>query len=70
MFVQASETSTGVYHDIEALAKVVKKYENTILIVDAISAIVAHDLRMDEWGIDVMIGGSQRALCFRRGLHS
>jgi len=68
VFVQASETSTGVYHDIEALAKVVKKYENTILIVDAISAIVAHDLRMDEWGIDVMVGGSQKGVMLPPGL--
>ena len=68
VFVQASETSTGVYHDIEALAKVVKKYENTILIVDAISAIVAHDLRMDAWGIDVMIGGSQKGVMLPPGL--
>lgn len=68
VFVQASETSTGVYHDIEALAKIVRKYENTILIVDAISAIVAHDLRMDEWGIDVMIGGSQKGVMLPPGL--
>lgn len=68
VFVQASETSTGVYHDIETLAKVVKKYENTILIVDAISAIVAHDLKMDEWGIDVMIGGSQKGVMLPPGL--
>lgn len=68
VFVQASETSTGVYHDIEALAKVVKKHKNTILIVDAISAIVAHDLRMDEWGIDVMIGGSQKGVMLPPGL--
>jgi len=68
VFVQACETSTGVYHDIEALAKVVKKYENTILIVDAISALVAHDLRMDEWGIDVMIGGSQKGVMLPPGL--
>ncbi|MCG2708701.1 MAG: alanine--glyoxylate aminotransferase family protein [Thermodesulfovibrionales bacterium] len=68
VFVQASETSTGVYHDIEALAKIVRKYENTILIVDAISAIVAHDLRMDEWEIDVMIGGSQKGVMLPPGL--
>lgn len=68
VFVQASETSTGVYHDIEALAKIVKKYENTILIVDAISALVAHDLNMDEWGIDVMVGGSQKGVMLPPGL--
>ncbi|MBI4685842.1 MAG: alanine--glyoxylate aminotransferase family protein [Nitrospirae bacterium] len=68
VFVQASETSTGVYHDIKALAQIVNKYENTILIVDAISALVAHDLRMDEWGIDVMIGGSQKGVMLPPGL--
>lgn len=68
VFVQASETSTGVYHDIKALASIVKKYENTILVVDAISALVAHDLKMDEWGIDVMIGGSQKGVMLPPGL--
>jgi aspartate aminotransferase-like enzyme len=68
VFVQASETSTGVYHDIQAIASVVKKYDNTILVVDAISALVAHDLKMDEWGIDVMIGGSQKGLMLPPGL--
>lgn len=68
VFVQASETSTGVYHDIQAIASVVKNYENTILVVDAISALVAHDLRMDEWGIDVLIGGSQKGLMLPPGL--
>ncbi len=68
VFVQASETSTGVYHDIKTLAAIVKKYKNTILIVDAISALVAHDLRMDEWGIDVMIGGSQKGIMLPPGL--
>ncbi|MEC4676980.1 MAG: alanine--glyoxylate aminotransferase family protein [Nitrospirota bacterium] len=68
VFVQASETSTGVYHDIRALASIVKKYEDTILVVDAISALVAHDLKMDDWGIDVMIGGSQKGLMLPPGL--
>jgi len=68
VFVQASETSTGVYHDIEALAKTVGKYENAIFIVDAISALVAHDLKMDAWGIDVMIGGSQKGVMLPPGL--
>ena len=68
VFVQASETSTGVYHDIEALASIVKKYDDTLFIVDAISALVAHDLRTDEWGIDIMIGGSQKGVMLPPGL--
>jgi len=68
VFVQASETSTGVYHDIKALASVVKKYSDTLFVVDAISALVAHDLRTDEWGIDVMIGGSQKGVMLPPGM--
>ena len=68
VFVQASETSTGVYHDIERIAAVVRNYNGTLLVVDAISALVAHDLKMDEWGIDVLIGGSQKGLMLPPGL--
>ncbi len=68
VFVQASETSTGVYHDIKTLASIVKKYEDTLFIVDAISALVAHDLRTDEWGIDIMVGGSQKGVMLPPGI--
>jgi aspartate aminotransferase-like enzyme len=68
VFVQASETSTGVYHDIKALSEIVKKRDNTIFIVDAISALAAHDLKTDEWGIDVMVGGSQKGVMLPPGL--
>jgi aspartate aminotransferase-like enzyme len=68
VFIQASETSTGVYHDIEQVASVVKKYEDTLFVVDAISALVAHDLRTDEWGIDIMIGGSQKGVMLPPGI--
>jgi aspartate aminotransferase-like enzyme len=68
VFMQASETSTGVYHDVKAVAEVVKKYDDTLFVVDAISALVAHDLRTDEWGIDVMVGGSQKGMMLPPGL--
>jgi aspartate aminotransferase-like enzyme len=68
VFVQASETSTGVYHDIKALASIVKKHEDTLFIVDAVSALVAHDLRTDEWGIDIMVAGSQKGVMLPPGL--
>jgi aspartate aminotransferase-like enzyme len=68
VFVQASETSTGIYHDTKALAFIVKSYGDTLLIVDAISALVAHDLRTDEWGIDIMAGGSQKGVMLPPGL--
>jgi len=68
VFVQAAETSTGVYHDIKALASIVKKYDDTLFIVDAISALAAHDLRTDEWEIDIMVGGSQKGLMLPPGI--
>jgi len=68
VFVQACETSTGVYHDVKSLGEIVKRYGDTILIVDAISALVAHDLRTDEWAIDVMVGGSQKGVMLPPGL--
>jgi aspartate aminotransferase-like enzyme len=68
VMVQATETSTGVAHDIEGLGKVIKNFNNTIFIVDAISALVAHDIKTDDWGIDVLIGGSQKGLMLPPGL--
>jgi len=68
VLIQATETSTGVSHDIEAIGKIVSKYDDTLFIVDAISALVAHDLRTDDWGIDIMVGGSQKGLMLPPGL--
>jgi aspartate aminotransferase-like enzyme len=67
VFIQANETSTGVYHDVKAVAAVVKKTD-ALFVVDAISALVAHDIKTDEWGIDVMIGGSQKGVMLPPGL--
>lgn len=68
VFVQATETSTGVYHDIEGLGKVIKNYPDTLFVVDAISALVAQDIKTDEWNIDIMVGGSQKGLMLPPGL--
>ena len=68
VLVQASETSTGVMHPIKEIADVVKNRAGTILIVDAISALGVSDLPMDQWGIDVLVSGSQKALMLPPGL--
>jgi aspartate aminotransferase-like enzyme len=67
VFIQFTETSTGVNHDIKTLAGIVKKTD-ALFVVDAISALVAHDIRTDEWGIDVLVGGSQKGLMLPPGL--
>ena len=64
----ASETSTGVAHDVKALADIVKNYEDTILVVDAITALGVLDLKTDAWGLDVVVTGSQKALMLPPGL--
>lgn len=61
VFIQHSETSTGVVNDIEPIARTVRAHDR-LMVVDAISSAGAIDIRMDEWGIDVCLGGSQKAL--------
>lgn len=66
--VQASETSTAVAHPLHEIAEIVKKYPNTILIVDAITALGVVNIPTDEWGLDVVICGSQKALMLPPGI--
>lgn len=68
VFIQASETSTGVAHPVKEIADIVKKREGTILVVDAISALGVFDLPQDEWGLDVVVAGSQKGLMLPPGL--
>jgi len=68
VYVQASETSTGVAHPTKSLAEVIKPYEGTILVVDAITALGVFDLKTDAWGLDVVVAGSQKAMMLPPGL--
>jgi aspartate aminotransferase-like enzyme len=67
IFVQASETSTAVTHDIEGIAKLVKDTE-TLLVVDGITGLGTQTFDVDGWGVDILIGGSQKALMIPPGL--
>jgi aspartate aminotransferase-like enzyme len=62
-----NETSTGVCNDVEALAAVVREH-GALLIVDAISGLLGIELRTDEWGVDIVVGGSQKAFMLPPGL--
>jgi aspartate aminotransferase-like enzyme len=68
VFIQATETSTGVSHDVKTLGEMVRAYPNTCLVVDAITGLGTTGLRPDEWGLDVVIGGSQKATMIPAGL--
>jgi aspartate aminotransferase-like enzyme len=67
IFMQASETSTAVAHDVEAVAKLVKG-TGTLLIVDGITGLGTMTFDVDGWGIDILIGGSQKAVMIPPGL--
>jgi aspartate aminotransferase-like enzyme len=66
--VQACETSTGAAHDVRALGEIVKAHPHTLLLVDAVSALGATEIRMDEWGLDAVVAGSQKAMMLPPGL--
>jgi aspartate aminotransferase-like enzyme len=68
VFVQATESSTGARHDIEGIANLVQAQDDTLLIVDAITGLGTTHLDVDGWGVDVIIGGSQKALMMPPGL--
>jgi aspartate aminotransferase-like enzyme len=67
VFVQASETSTGAMHNVEAMGRAIAKTE-AIFVVDAITGLGTMPLDIDGWGLDVVIGGSQKAFMIPPGL--
>ena len=69
VFVQATESSTGARHDVEGIAKIVRgSGDGTLLVVDAITGLGTTHLDVDGWGVDFIIGGSQKALMMPPGL--
>jgi aspartate aminotransferase-like enzyme len=68
VLIQATESSTGVRNDVETLGKALAGLPETCFVVDAITGLGTTDLRPDEWGIDIMIGGSQKATMIPPGL--
>jgi len=67
VLMQHSESSTGVLHDVQGIAAVVRDTK-AILIVDAVSSLGIADLQMDAWGVDVVVAGSQKGLMLPPGL--
>lgn len=63
-----NETSTGVMNPLQELAAVVKEFDDILLVVDTVSSFSATPIAMDDWGIDVLLTGSQKALALPPGL--
>jgi predicted phosphoserine aminotransferase len=63
-----SETSTGVLQDLEALAGVVREFDDVLLLVDAVTSLAGSPVEPDRWGLDFALTGSQKALALPPGL--
>jgi aspartate aminotransferase-like enzyme len=69
VYMQATESSTGARHDVSGVARLVRAAgEDTLLVVDAITGLGTTHFEVDAWGIDIIIGGSQKALMIPPGL--
>src|SRR5579863_2128695 len=69
VYMQATETSTAVRHDVEAVAKLIREAgSEALLVVDGITGLGTTHFDVDGWGIDVLIGGSQKAVMIPPGL--
>ncbi|MBX2989162.1 MAG: alanine--glyoxylate aminotransferase family protein [Bdellovibrionaceae bacterium] len=68
VFCQACETSTGVLHPVRELARLTRDNPDTLLLIDGITAVGALPMPMDEWGIDGLVAGSQKAFMLPTGL--
>ena len=69
VYMQATETSTCVRHDVEAVAKLIRESGSlALLVVDGITGLGTTHFDVDGWGIDILIGGSQKAVMIPPGL--
>lgn len=66
--VVLNETSTGLMNPVREIAEVVKKYEDVVLLVDAVSGMAGVEIEVDEWGLDMCLAGVQKAFGLPAGL--
>src|SRR5579871_4811157 len=67
LYMQATESSTGARHDVQGVARALQG-TNTLLVVDGITGLGTTKLDVDGWGVDIIIGGSQKAVMIPPGL--
>src|SRR3954467_4108771 len=69
VYMQATETSTAVRHDVQGVAELLKQANSgALLVVDGITGLGTTHFDVDGWGIDILIGGSQKAVMIPPGL--
>jgi aspartate aminotransferase-like enzyme len=69
VFMQATESSTGARHDVKGVAELLRSANSdALLVVDAITGLGTTHFDIDAWGVDILIGGSQKAVMIPPGL--
>lgn len=68
VFATLNETSSGALTDIKSIGEILKNYPDTLFIVDCVSGILTDEFLQDEWGVDVAVSASQKALALPPGL--
>ena len=63
-----SETSTGALQDLEAIASVTRRHEGLMLLIDSVTGVAGAEVRTDDWALDFVLTGSQKALALPPGL--
>ncbi|RCW52708.1 MULTISPECIES: pyridoxal-phosphate-dependent aminotransferase family protein [Halanaerobium] len=66
--VVLNETSTGLMNPIKEIGEVVKKFDDVLFLVDAVSGMAGTEIRVDDWGIDMCLAGVQKAFALPAGL--
>jgi aspartate aminotransferase-like enzyme len=69
VFIQHTDTSTGILNDLPALSRVIHEFApEALIVIDAVSSLGAENLEMDAWGLDVVVTASQKGLMNAPGL--
>lgn len=68
VYIQASETSTATRHPVKEVAEIVRRRDDCLMVVDAITAVGVYNVPMDDWGLDIVVSGSQKAFMLPPGL--
>ncbi|MGP3779484.1 pyridoxal-phosphate-dependent aminotransferase family protein [Halanaerobium saccharolyticum] len=66
--VVLNETSTGLMNPVKEIGEVVKKFDDVLFLVDAVSGMAGTEIRVDDWGIDMCLAGVQKAFALPAGL--
>lgn len=68
VFLQQTDTSTGVLNDVKTLASIIREESDALVVVDAVSGLACEPLETDVWGLDAVVTGSQKGLMNAPGL--